>query len=157
MTFPVGAATLLAGCCLVGPAEDAPRGTTRRIVLDKCLVSLSEEVTVPAQDAGLLIRLNVAEGDLATHEQLLGQIDNRAALAAHRVAEAAHFQAKTQAANDFDVRYANAVAAVADADLAAAEESNRRAPNSVTAASLRRLHLEQQRAHLGVEQAEVRQ
>jgi len=157
MTFPVGTATLLAGCCLVGPAEDAPEGMTRRIVLEQCMVSLSEEVTVPAQDAGLLVRLDVAEGDLTTREQLLGQIDDRAALAAQRVAEAAHFQAKTQAENDIDVRYAAAVGAVADADLAAAEESNRRAPHSVTASSLRRLQLEQQRAHLGIEQAEVRQ
>ncbi len=158
MTLPFTASAMLASCCLVGPAEDAALGgIERRIVLDHCLVSLAEEVTVPAQDAGLLLRLEVAEGDLATREQLLGQLDDRAAQAAHRVAEAAHFQAKLQADNDIDVRYANAVAAVADADLLAATESNRHAPHSVTAGSLRRLELEQQRALLGVEQAEVRQ
>lgn len=150
------------------PSAAQPGGTTRlstaespgaadSIVLDHCLVSLLEQVTLPAQDAGVLLRLEVREGDLVSENALIGQIDDRQVQAAYKGAVAEHASAEFQATNDIDVRYSQAAADVAAAELSAAEESNRRAANAIAEGELRRLRLARDRGDLGVEQAEREQ
>lgn len=152
---------LLAVSLLVGPQQVAMHPATaaasQPIVIEHGLVSLLEEVTVPAQDAGPLLRLTVREGNLVEQGQLLGQIDDREAQAALESAHAQHAKAVETAQNDIDVRYAQAAADVATAELWAAQETNRRARNAVGAGELRKLELAKRRADLGTEHAQMQQ
>ncbi len=151
----------LAGCLLAAPLPMAmaeqPSATAGppSIVLDHCLVSLVEQVIVPAQEAGLLLKLEAREGDVVAKGARLAQMDDRQAQAALQSATAEHARARHLAENDIDVRYAQAAADVAAADHQAALETNLRARNAVGESELRRLKLAQQRAELGVEQAKV--
>lgn len=152
---------LLTASLLVGPSTSgsliADEEPAEPIVIEHCLVSLLEEVTVPARDAGPLLQLTVREGALVTQGQQLGQIDDREPRAAAESARAQHAKASEVAGNDIDVRYAQAAADVAAADLWAAQETNRRATNAVGAGELRRLELAKRRADLGTEQARMQQ
>jgi len=152
---------LLTASLLVGPSTPGSHTTDEEsaepIVIEHCLVSLLEEVTVPARDAGPLLQLTVREGTLVKQGQQLGQIDDREPRAAAESARTQHVKASEVASNDIDVRYAQAAADVAAADLWAAQETNRRATNAVGAGELRRLELAKRRADLGTEQARKQQ
>lgn len=124
-------------------------------VLDRCLVSLVEEAQVPAREAGVLVELQIREGDVVSRGDLIARIDDSQPDFDRRKAVAEHAQAKAKAESDVDVRYAVAAEEVAKAEYDKANESNKRVPGSVTRVELDRLRLTWKRGELQIEQAEV--
>ena len=126
------------------PNASVDVSVVRDIRLDPCLVTLIDEVAIPAQTEGPVVELAVREGDRVERGQMLARIDDRRAML--KVDEAP--------GKDLDVKYAEAVAEEADADFESVLESNRRAPGTVSKTELRRHALELALTKIRVEQAQ---
>jgi len=124
-------------------------------VLERCIVSLVEEAEVPAREAGVLLELQIREGDVVSRGDLIARIDDSQPDFNRRKAVAEHAQAQAKAESDVDVRYAVAAEQVAKAEYDKANESNNRVPGSVTRVELDRLQLTWKRGELQIEQAQV--
>ncbi|MCS7304002.1 MAG: HlyD family efflux transporter periplasmic adaptor subunit [Thermoguttaceae bacterium] len=124
-----------------------------QLVLRQCLVSLIQEVQVPAQAAGVLVEITVQEGLAVTAGQLLARIDDSQPMSDHQVATLKLQAAQEKAKNDISVRYAQAAAEVARIEYEQAWRANQKNPGTISETEVRRLYLAHQRAALGVEQA----
>ena len=161
-TRPAGKAPATPVRSRTGRAERPPSGTAKvtpradaqpakplsdqRVLLPHCLVSLIYEAQVPAEDAGVLTEIVVREGAQVSTHDLLAKIDDTHARMQLDVAENKLAVAKEQAENDIHVRYAQAAADVAKAELDQALEANRKHPGTVTRAEVWRLQLTWKRA-----------
>jgi macrolide-specific efflux system membrane fusion protein len=125
-----------------------------KLQVDSVLLASIEEVEVPAQEAGLLAKLIVAEGDLVKKEDLLAQIDDTDAKLDHERAGIELDNAKRNAENDVRVRVSRAASQVAEAELQRALDARKRYPKSVSETEVDRLKLGAEHAELQVEQAE---
>jgi len=150
-TIVLGAVLVLTGA---EPDRDgkAPANTA---VLQHCLVSLIEEAQVPAQEAGVLVGIDVREGHQVAAGQLLAQIDDSRAVMAHRVAGLELQVAQEKASNDISVRYAKAASQVAEAEYLQGKEANDKVAGTVPQAEMRRLMLTHRRSVLQIEQAQL--
>ena len=137
----------------VQSAAGASRGTEP--VLDHCLVSLLKEVKVPAREAGVLIELLVREGDAVKAGEVIARIDDSQPNHEKRKAKAEHDQAIAKAESDVDVRFAVASELVAAAEYEKARLSNDRLEGSVTRVELDKLQLNERKAELQIEQADL--
>jgi multidrug efflux pump subunit AcrA (membrane-fusion protein) len=133
----------------------ASLGQEREPVLERCLVSLIEEAQVPAREAGVLVELNIREGDVVSMGDIIAGIDDSQPEFDRRKAIAEHAQAQAKADSDVDVRYAISAEEVAKAEYDKANESNKRVPGSVTRVELDRLQLTWKRGELQIEQAQM--
>ena len=124
-------------------------------VLENCFVMLVEEADIPAQEAGVLAELKVAEGTGVRAGDLLVKIDDRRAEIDKRLAADQYASAREKADNDINFRYATAAADVAEAAYQAALDANRRVDNSVASSEVRKLKLEHRRAVLQIEQSRL--
>lgn len=153
MTFLLRGGVLLAIpliCCvtLVASAED-PAAPQKLSVL----VTLIEQVDVPAQEAGALTRLMVKEGGLVRTGELLAQVDDEEARLAVAKAKMEFEIARAEAANDLKVRIAQKASEVAQTELKRARESVKAYPKSVSATELDRLSLTADKTLFEVDQA----
>lgn len=146
---------LLAGLSLVGQAAAAQSLTNP--VLQHCVVSVKDEVEVPAQEAGVLVALPVREGMRVRRDEVLGRIDDSERQSERQQAQIEQAAAKEQAENDVNVRYADAAAQVAEAEYQQAIDANRRVRGTFPEAEVRRLKLAWHRAALQIEQARLEQ
>lgn len=119
-----------------------------------CLVSLIEEVAVPAREPGVLKTLIVKEGDMVMPEQLLAQIDETRAQMQLTAAGAKLKVAQTQARNTTNIEYAKAASEVAKAEYWQNVEANERVKGAVTQTEIRRLLLTYHRTGWEIKQAE---
>ena len=146
--------SLLTMLMLSGPS--AVTDTSRSLddaFISHCLVSLIDDVQVPAQEAGALVSVLVDEGSLVQEGALLGQIDDRQGQLQKLAAQMERDAALARANDDIEVQYAKASLAVAEAELAQNEEVNRRSPGSITATELRRLRLTKRRTELQIDKS----
>ncbi len=121
------------------------------------LISLIDQVEVPAQVPGVLTAVEARKGmDVETGVRLV-QIDDSLAQAKKISAERERDKAKQLADNDVKVRYAKAAFRVVETEYMQMLEANRKAANTYSAGELRRVQLSVQRATLEVEQAEFEQ
>ncbi len=136
--------------------------------IENCQLTLIDEADIPAQEAGVLKSLTARRKDPATGQlrevevkeglevsegDQLGQIDDLHAQRALEVAQAKLRAASREASNDVNVRYAQAKAEVAYAEIEQAEATNAKAPGTVTPFELRRLKLAYNESYLAIEQA----
>jgi macrolide-specific efflux system membrane fusion protein len=121
--------------------------------VEQVLLAPIQEVEVPAQEAGLLQRVLVAEGALVKQGDLLAQIDDTDASLQQKHAEIELDNARRNAGNDVKVRVASKSAEVAQAELQRGLESQIRYPKSVSETEIDRLRLTAEHAKLQVEQA----
>lgn len=124
------------------------------IVVNGALVTAIAQTDVPARAEGVLTKLNVAEGDSVTLDQVLAEIDSREAELFLAKAEAEAVIAATKAKNDADLRYARKSAEVAKAELKRSQESIERFERSISQTELDKMVLEAERGVLAVESAE---
>jgi len=143
---------LLSLLLLLGDAREST--AAEKIAVDSAVVTLIEQVDVPAREAGVLSTVGVREGALVTAGALLAQMDDTQAQLAKKRAQIELDTARVEAANDVDVRFAQKSTEVARAELKRASESLEKYKKSVSATELDRLRLEAERAALQVEQAE---
>ncbi len=125
--------------------------------LDHCLVSVKDEVRLPAQEPGVLIGLDFEEGDQISEGQLLGRIDDSERRMQKQLALIEQSAAKERSENDINVRYSVAAAEVARQEYRQAIEANSQVRGTYPLAEVRRLKLAYRRAALQVEQAEHEQ
>ncbi len=154
--FAVAAAALgLAAAPPTAPAPSASPRSGAEPVLEHCLVSVLKEAKVPAREGGVLIDLLVREGDSIKAGDVIAKIDDSQPQFERRKAKAEHDQAVAKASSDVDVRFAVASELVAAAEYEKAQLSNDRLQGSVTRVELDRLELNERKAELQIEQAEL--
>lgn len=133
-----------------GANPEKPKG----VIIDRCLVTLIEQVAVPAKEAGQLEKLMVQEGTLIQIGQEVGQLDSEKAELEKKQAIFEFQVAEKNASNDVNVRFAEASWRVAVSHLKRGEEANERVPDSVTKTEMAERRLNVEKAKLQIEQAE---
>lgn len=137
------------------PAPLAALPSSREAQITHCLVSLIQDVEVPALEAGALTSVSVVEGQFVTAGQLLAQIDNRQPQLDKRAAELERDAALAKAADDIEVRYSEAALAVAAADLDRALAIDRKSPGGVTQQEIQKLRLAKHRDELQIDRSKL--
>ncbi len=136
-------------CCAAAGA------VAEEIEVSSVLIKLSEQVDVPAREAGVLEEVAVREGQLVERGALVAQIDDAAPQFDKRKAELELLGAAKLADSDVKVRFSRKSAEVADAELRRALESTKRLSESVSASELDQLKLLAEKASLEIEQAQL--
>jgi macrolide-specific efflux system membrane fusion protein len=121
------------------------------------LLTLVEQVELPAKEAGALAELTVREGDVIEERQCLAVVEDDEARMAVVKAERELAIARTKAENDVPVRFARKAHEVAGAEFRRAQESVERYHKSVSATELDQLRLTAEKALLEIEQVELEQ
>ncbi|MEN6404974.1 MAG: HlyD family efflux transporter periplasmic adaptor subunit [Thermoguttaceae bacterium] len=125
-----------------------------KVTLPNCLLALDEEVQVPAQAPGVLLKIPVREGQQVVIGELLAQIDDNVRRAQQQIAQYKLKAAEKQAEDDTAIRYADAAAAVAEAEYKQAVDANQKVVGTVPQAELRRLLLTHRQMVLSIEKSE---
>jgi multidrug efflux pump subunit AcrA (membrane-fusion protein) len=156
-TLGVLALVLAAPPQLAGPAISTPSQPTpaRVVELTHCLVSLIEDVQVPAREAGALMNVAVVEGQYVNAGQLLAQINDQQPRLDKLAAELERDAALAKAQDDIEVRYAEAAFAVASAELERAMAIERKSPGGVTQQEIQKLLLAKHRDELQIERSKL--
>lgn len=118
------------------------------------VVTLSEQIEVPARSAGVLATMNVREGDVVKAGQVAGVMDDTDARLAVAKAETESASARAEADNKLKVFAAEKAAAAAKAELQRAVESSEKYAKSVSQSELDRLRLQAEKGSLEHQQAE---
>ncbi len=126
---------------------------TKGLRIDSVLVSLIEQVEVPAREVGQLNRMLVKEGAMVKKGETLAQIEESEALLLLEQAKLEYEVARNKAENDINVRFARKAHEVAVAELKRAEDSIKKYPKSISKTELDRLKLTAEKAELEIEQA----
>ncbi len=152
------------GLCTLGIAGDDPPAPGAKPALDnstgaplqveKAIVTLIEQVEVPASEAGVLVQIAVSEGQLVQQGTPLAQIEDREVKLAETKSRIEAEIAKEEAKIDAKVRSGKKVYEVAASELRRAEESVQRFSKALPEAELDRLKLTAERAAFDVEQVE---
>ena len=128
---------------------DAPR----TIKLDAVL-TLLDEVRVPARDAGILAKLDVRPGVTVKANAVLGRLDETKAKLVREQAQLEVNHAERLAGHDLKIRLARKTYDVAAAELKRANAAAKRFEKSVSQSELDRLRLETERAGLEIDQSQ---
>ena len=120
-----------------------------------CLVSLIEDIQVPAREAGALTSVEVVEGQFVTAGQLLAQLDDRQPKLDKVAAELERDAALAKAEDDIEVRYAEAALAVASAELLRAQAIEAKSPGGVTQQEIQKLRLAKHRDELQIDRSKL--
>lgn len=144
------ACLVLAAAPFISHAEN----TERTITLPNCLLSLDDEALVPAQEAGVLLKIPAKEGQQVAKGDLLAQIDDVLAQREYEVARYKLNVAEKQATDDIDVRYARAAYDVAEKKLIKYLEANRKTPGTVPETEVDVQKLERDKFRLSIEKAQ---
>jgi multidrug efflux pump subunit AcrA (membrane-fusion protein) len=124
------------------------------VTLPNCILSLDEEVQVPAQEAGVLLKIPVHEGQQVARGDLLAQIDDILPKMQLNVAEFKLKAAQKEADDDVSIRFASASARVAEAEYLQAVEANQKVAGAYPQAEVRRLLLKHREMVLSIEKAQ---
>lgn len=158
---------LLAGDRPAAIAEQAAPAKGR-IVAEGCLVSLIDDRSVPAKEAGALVKVNVKEGEevhasspkleqgvvAAGKSTPLAVIESDIAMDQRDVAAAARDRALADAKNRVSIEYAESLRDVAASQLKMYERAIRRKADSISEIELLKAQQELKAAELRVRQAE---
>lgn len=123
------------------------------ISVDHCEVKLDEEAQVPAQEAGVLTKINVHEGDQVHVDFPMAQIDDNQARMQKKNAVAEFSGAQEKAKSDIDVRYAGQAAEVAKFDYLKSKQANDKSAGSVSDVEMKEKEFAWKKAELAIEQA----
>lgn len=131
-------------------------GSTPVVRLSHCLVSLIDDVEVPAEKPGVLIVLSVKEGDYLAKDAVIATVDDRQAINQLDAAKSDHAAAAARADSLLETEYAVATHRTAEAEYKIALSANAKQPNTVAAVEAERLRLaaEQARIKIGVTEFE---
>src|SRR5262249_29238300 len=133
------------------PASGASAdGTT---VIESALVTLIEQVEIPAKIEGVLAAVDVREGQMVEVGTVVARLEDTEARLTHDRAKTDFEIARKQATNDLKVRVARKSTDVARAEYRRAQESVEKYKKSVSDTELDRLRLAAERAELETEQA----
>ena len=148
---------VVAALVLTGPdGGDSPgRQAADQIWVEEVQVNLIDDVKVAAEEAGILTKLTIREGDEVHEGDQIAQINDSKVVAAKKVAEAERAVAKAEAESSVSIRYSEKAAGVAEYDYKAHHQANVRQPKSVPDAEIRKLLLQWHKGVLEIEKAEL--
>lgn len=138
------------------PRLEPPTDQERNIDTDPlhyCKVTIIDEISVPAQEAGLLEVLSVKEGQLVEKGQVLGTIEKTDAELMVTIANYEYAAAKKTAENTLSIEAAVKAYEVAEAEYDSSLEANEETAGTVTETDLRRKRLQADRAKMQAELA----
>ncbi len=122
--------------------------------LDHCFITIIDQVSVPAEEAGVLDELNVREGMAVEQGELLGTIDDTDAVLMLAMANHEYAAAKKQAENTLSIEAAEKSQMVAQEEYNSAVEANERLAGTVTETEVRRKKFQAERATMSIELAQ---
>jgi multidrug efflux pump subunit AcrA (membrane-fusion protein) len=138
------------------PQEEYGRPTsTGTAIIEHCQVFLIQDVEVPAEQAGRLVRVDIRENDIVEPGDLLAQIDDGQAQLQKTAAELERNVAQTRADDDIEVRYSKKSLELADAELNQDLAINRTSPGVIPMAEIRRKQLARHRAELQIDRSKL--
>ncbi len=123
--------------------------------IQHCQVFLIQDVEVPAEQAGRLVRVDVRENDIVEPGDLLAQIDDRQAQLQKTAAELERNAAQARADDDIEVRFSIKSFELADAELNQDLEINQQSRGVIPVAELRRKRLARHRAELQIDRSKL--
>jgi macrolide-specific efflux system membrane fusion protein len=122
--------------------------------IDSVMLTLIEQVDVPAADAGVLASIDVTEGQVLEEGAQLAKLEDGEARQLVQRAKLEFDISRLEATNELKIRYARKTLEVAQAELKRATESIEKYRNSVSQSELDALRLAADGAMLEVQQAE---
>jgi len=149
--------TLLLATLLGGPGvvERTGRTPTTMAAVHHCQIFFIEDIDVPAEEAGRLLKVDVEPGHVVVADQPLVQIDDRQPRLQKFAAELERDAARVRATDDIEVRYAVASFELADAELTQDMDINRKSPGVIPIAEIRRKRLARHRAELQIDRSKL--
>ncbi len=120
---------------------------------ESTLVTIIEEVEIPAKVEGVLSSIDVREGEMVESQAVLARIEDAEARLTHDRAAIEFEIARKQAKNDLKIRISKKAADVARAELRRGLDSNAVKKNAVSEAEIDRLRLAADKTELEIEQA----
>lgn len=132
------------------PSPTVPQ--SHSVQLEHCLVSLIDDVEVPAEKAGVLKTIAAKEGDYLEQNAAIAVIDDEQAKHQVDATKADHAAAQSRADSDLEVEYAVATHRTAEAEFRTATTANASLANTVAVVEVEKLRLaaEQARIKIGV-------
>jgi macrolide-specific efflux system membrane fusion protein len=119
----------------------------------KFRVSLINEAQVPGQEPGVIVELNVVEGQQVKADEMLGKTDDTQPRMQGSIAYQEHSAAKEKAENEVDILYAQKASEVAKAELDKSIQANSKTANVVSDIDIRRQRLQWERGQLETQRA----
>ena len=150
-------ATLLVSLLLV-PGQTADRADASQATaakLSNFVVTLIDDVRVPARESGVLVALDAKKGQFVKKDQVLGRIDDSDALIRKAIAESELQVAEAQAASNANVLAAEATIGVAKEEYEGSRDIRSHSDNAVSDFELRRLKLTHERSRYQADVARV--
>jgi macrolide-specific efflux system membrane fusion protein len=135
----------------IGWAE--PGQSQPAIDVEGVVVTVIEQVEVPARERGTITKLVVEEGGLVVESQILAQIDDRDAQLAKKRAEIELMTAEARLKNNVKTRLAQKAFELAETELQRGKKSRKLFEDSITDEELERRVLAVDKARLDIEQA----
>lgn len=149
-------AMFIAALALTGPVpgQFTPSSSSPgQLTLSNCVVAVIADVDVPAPEPGVVMSLDVVEGQSVAIDSPLAQIDDRDARLKLQAAQLQLKAARVEADNDVNVRAAEAAQKVAQSEQDDAAYMNKLTPGAIPFSEVRRLRLTEQRSGLQKEVA----
>ncbi|QDU12057.1 efflux RND transporter periplasmic adaptor subunit [Gimesia aquarii] len=131
----------------------AQSSSSSGLKIDSVLVSLIEQVEVPAREVGQLKKMLVKEGMSVQEGEVLARIEDSEAVLLLKQAKLESEMSNLKAENDVNIRFARKAYEVAKSELQRAEDSIKKYPKSISKTELDRLKLTAEKAELEIEQA----
>jgi multidrug efflux pump subunit AcrA (membrane-fusion protein) len=133
----------------------APASGAKTLEIQGALVTLINDVRVPAQEAGRLMKVHVKGGEAIDENFLIAEIDNRDTLAKEKIAMGERDVAQAQADSDAELEVANKAVEVSKAEYDSNKEIQQKNPGAVSATELRKFLFQWDRALAQVKVAET--
>lgn len=121
-------------------------GGKRMIEVREALVTMIEDVNVPASVMGMVTAIHIKEGQEVDEESLLVDIDNREAVAKQLIAQGELEVAMAQAESTAEIEVADKAIDVAQAELDSWTEIRKTNPGAVSEAEMRKYRFQLERA-----------
>jgi len=116
------------------------------IYVEHGLVTVIDDIKVPAREAGVLTKLYVNGGELVPANVVLGLIDNRDTLAKQRIAQGELDAAKEQASSKAEIEAAEKGRDVALSEYESAKDIKAKQPGAVSTQELNRARFQWERS-----------
>jgi multidrug efflux pump subunit AcrA (membrane-fusion protein) len=135
---------------------NTPRPTQLGLVkVPYALVTATDDVKVPARDAGTLTKVNVKGGELVNADFVLGIIDDRDTLAKQRIAQGELDAANAQFNSKAEIEAAKKGYEVANNEWEQAKQIRRQREGAISEQEYRRAEFQAQRAFAQIQVAET--
>jgi len=133
----------------------SPATGSNRLPIEGALVTLINDVMIPAQEAGRLMKVNVKGGEAIDVDFVIAEIDNRDTLAKEKIAKGELDVARAQADSDAELEVALKAVVVSKAEYDQNVEIRARNKGAVSDTELRKFEFQWYRAQAQVKVAEV--